>query len=596
MARGTAGVPPTAGGFGVVAEAARPEIRRREAPASGALAAAGLHPVLARVYAARGVVRPEALDYRLAGLPDPASLPGMNAAGETLARAVREGRSIRVIGDFDADGATGTALAVRGLRALGAAQVDFQVPNRLTHGYGLSPELVAELGEPLPDLLLTVDNGIAAHAGIDAAKRRGIEVVVTDHHLPGPTLPAAAAIVNPRLAATDGGSGQALAGVGVMFFVLLDLRRRLRRAGWFGPGRREPNPADWLDLVALGTVADLVPLDGLNRLLVDQGLRRIRAGRVSPGLAALVAVSGRSLCTLSASDLGFAVAPRLNAAGRIDEMSLGVACLLSEDPMRARALAAELDALNGERKQIQQRMHGEAEALLAGIRPRLRAALPAGLVLADRGWHPGVVGLIAARIKEQCHRPTIALAPSGDGAEWKGSARSIPGFHVRDALAAVDARHPGLIRRFGGHAMAAGLTIAESGLPAFRVAFERQAAHQLDATTLQQVLWTDGPLEAQDLSLELAWALRYAGPWGQGFPEPLFDNTFLLEDCRPLGQEHLRLRLRLPGGDPHEAVGFQMQPPWTRAPERVRLVYQLEVNAFRGLYSPRLLIRYLEPA
>jgi single-stranded-DNA-specific exonuclease len=568
------------------------QLRRRAPQGAPTGWSEAVHPVLRQVYAARGVLSPEQAEHRLARLLPPQTLGGLDAAVALLAQAIREDWRIVVAGDYDCDGATGSAVAVRGLRLLGARQVDFAVPNRFVHGYGLSPELVASLA-PAPQLIVTVDNGVASVAGVAAARERGIRVIVTDHHLPGEQLPAADAMVNPNLSG-DGFPSKALAGVGVMFYLLLALRAKLYPGdrGGAAPGR--PDLSSLLDLVALGTVADLVPLDFNNRVLVEAGLKRIRAGRACAGIAALVEASQRSAATLCASDLGFALGPRLNAAGRLEDMRLGVACLLADDPAQARRYAEQLSAINHERRELQAAMVAEAEAMVAGA----AHTEAVGVALFDPAWHAGVVGLVASRLKERLHRPVIAFAPASEGQphELRGSARSIPGFHVRDALAAIDARHPGLIARFGGHAMAAGLSLAAADYPRFAAAFDAFARESLGEEHLQAVLYTDGELPPGAATLELARQLRFAGPWGQAFPEPVFDNAFECASWRPMGERHLRLQLRDPrDGALLDAVMFNAydgRPP----PARLHAAYELTVNDWQGRETPRLLLRHLAPA
>jgi single-stranded-DNA-specific exonuclease len=563
-------------------------IRRREA---GAFADPGgrLHPVLRRVLAGRGVHSPEAAEYRLAALLEPNRLGGMDRATALLAEAIASDRPILVVGDFDADGATGSAVAVRGLRMLGARRVGFRVPHRMRHGYGLSPALVDEIGVDEAELILTVDNGVASHAGVARAHERGIRVIVSDHHLPGATLPAADAMVNPNLPSDDFPS-KALAGVGVVFYLLLALRARLRLQGRFATGP-EPDLRALLDLVAVGTVADLVPLDYNNRVLVDAGLRRIRAGRASSGVAALLEVAGRDPRRITAADLGFAVAPRINAAGRLDDMSVGIACLLSDDPDQARELAGILDGINRERRALQKDMLEQADAAVAGLDLDPAGDGPVGLCLFRDSWHPGVVGLVASRMKDRLHRPVVAFAPGEDGA-LRGSARSIPGFHVRDALAEVDAAHPGLIERFGGHAMAAGLSLRLSHFEAFVGHFDAAARRVLDAATLARVVLSDGPLDPDDYGHELACALRDAGPWGQAFPEPLFDEVFEVCDYAPMGQGHLRMLVRAEGmREPVTAMEFGHYDG-TSLPDRLHLAFQLEPDEWRGRRAARLLVRH----
>ncbi len=565
-------------------------IRRREVPAHGPWPD-HVPAVLQRVYAARGVHGPADAELRLQALHPPAGIAGLDAGVALLRTALRAQWRVLVVGDFDCDGATASAVAVRGLRMLGFRHVDFRVPHRMRHGYGLSPGLIAELDAPLPDLILTVDNGVAAHAGVDAAHARGIRVLVTDHHLPGPTLPDADAIVDPCLG-DCGFPSRHLAGVGVMFYLLLALRAALRAEDAWA-GRVEPDLASLLDLVALGTVADLVALDRNNRILVEAGLRRLRSGQATPGLLALADVAGRRPEQMVAADLGFALGPMVNAAGRLDDMTIGIACLLADDPAQAHALARRLDAINRERRDLQAQMVDEAQAL-AQVPPG--GELPAALSVFDAGWHPGVVGLVASRLKESLHRPVVALAPAGEEAPGmlRGSARSIAGYHIRDALAAVDAAHPGLIARFGGHAMAAGLTLDAGHLERFGDALRRHAETTLDAETLRAECWTDGELAPADCTRPLADALRLAGPWGQGFPEPRFDGVFRVVEWRVVGERHLKLRLSA-GGAAIDAIqfgGWQGGAP----PREVAAVYRLAPDDFRDRGGVQLQVEHLLPA
>ena len=570
-------------------------IARREAPHAARLAAQGLHPVLARVYAGRGVASLAEIDHRLRALLPPDAMGGMDRASALLADAIMAGRRIVLAGDYDCDGATGCAVGVRGLELLGARTPTFVVPNRAVHGYGLGPALVDALRERAPELIVTVDNGIASHAGVARANALGIPVLVTDHHLPGASLPAAAAIVNPNLPG-DAFASKSLAGVGVLFYLLLAARARLRAAGWFSTARPEPDLAVLLDLVALGTVADLVPLDRNNRALVAAGLRRIRSGDAAPGILALFEVSGRRADDACASDLGFGIAPRINAAGRLEDMGLGVRCLLAGSREEALPLAARLDAINAERRELQAAMTDEA----AAIAERLvdpAGTPPAGVCLFDPGWHAGVVGLVASKMKERLRRPVLAFAPTGDEPGMlRGSGRSVDGFHLRDALVEVDAAQPGLIARFGGHAMAAGLSLPAGGFEAFAAAFAAVAERRLGAPDLGADCLTDGELPAAEATLELAELLRTSGPWGQGFPEPLFDGAFEVDDCRMLGGRHLRLRLRHADcGTPVEAMHFDGAGQGT-PPPRLRCAYQLAVDEWRGERRARLFIRHAEPA
>ena len=548
-------------------------------------------PLLRRIYAARGAPDYAQAQPRLAQLLKPDALGGLDDAVALLQSAMDAQRHIVVVGDFDCDGATACALMVRGLRMLGAQHVSASVPNRMVHGYGLSPSLVEELTVLQPDLLVTVDHGIACHAGIAAAKARGWQVLVTDHHLPGEHLPPADAIVDPNLR-EDAFPSKALAGVGVAFYVLLALRRALRDQGRWPQG--EPDLTVLLDLVAVGTVADLVPLDANNRALVAAGLRRLRAGQGSAGLQALIAVSGREAALLSAADIGYALAPRLNAAGRLEDMALGIECLLCDEPARAREIAEVLDGINAERRGVQQQMTDEATIALAKV------ALPDGqapltVCLYDAEWHPGVVGLVASRIKDRMHRPVIAFAPAEPGSTaLRGSARSIPGFHIRDALAAIDAAHPGVIVRFGGHAMAAGLSLEAERLADFEAAFRSVAERLLDASLLQAELLSDGELSAEEFDRTHAEALRDGGPWGQGFPEPVFDGEFDVIEWRVIGERHLKLSLRTPGrAQPVSAIHFggsKNAPP----PSRVRVAYQLGTDDYQGRRDIQLIVRHWE--
>ncbi len=571
------------------------EIRRREVNPTTTQWPAHMHPVLRRVYAARGIVDAAEIDHRLGALAAPDLLGGIEEACALLDEAISADRRIVVVGDFDCDGATGTAVAVRGLRMLGARHVGFRVPNRFLHGYGLTPALVATLADPAPDLVITVDNGIASHAGIDQARARGIKVLVTDHHLPAATLPAADAIVNPNLAG-DGFPSKALAGVGVMFCVLLALRARMRERGAFTRGgATEPDLAVLLDLVALGTVADLVPLDFNNRVLVAAGLRRIRARRACAGVLALLEAAGRDPASLVPADLGFVLGPRINAAGRLEDMALGIECLLTDDPGHARTLAARLSSINAERRELQGAMVEQGEAAVARwIAANDGAALPLGVTLFEDDWHPGVVGLVASKLKERLHRPVVACAPAGDGSdEVRGSARSIRGVNVRDVLAEVDARFPGMILRFGGHAMAAGLSLRRDQVGRFADAFDAVIRERAAAELFDPVVLSDGGLEPADIGLELAHQLRGAGPWGQGFAEPLFDNTFELDDWQLVGGRHWRLALRLPGGvERIEGILFNAEPGAT-PPARLHAAYQLDVNEWNGRERAQLVLRHV---
>lgn len=564
-------------------------IRRRDVVV-GADWTAAVSPLLRRVYSARGATSQALAQPRLADLLPPDGMLGLDAAARLLADAIAGGRHIVVVGDFDCDGATACAVGVRGLRLLGATHVSYAVPNRMLHGYGLSPALVDELAALAPDLLVTVDHGIACHAGIAAAKARGWQVLVTDHHLPGASLPAADVIVDPNQPG-DAFPSKVLAGVGVIFYVLLALRRHLRSLGRFDA--TAPDLSTLLDLVAVGTVADLVPLDGNNRALVSAGLRRLRAGQGCAGLQALMEVAGRPCARLGASDIGFALGPRINAAGRLEDMAVGIACLLSDDLAQARQLARALDTINGERRTLQASMIEDAETAVATL--ALEQAPRVAHCLFDAGWHPGVIGLVASRLKDRLHRPVVAFAPSEPGSPTlRGSARSIAGFHVRDALAAVDSAHPGLIERFGGHAMAAGLTLRAADLGRFTAAFEAHAACALDPEMLREELLSDGALEPAEFGHGTALALRDAGPWGQGFPEPVFDGEFSVLAWRVVGERHLKLELGWQALQLN-AIHFG---GWTGTPPgaRVRIAFRLEPDDYRGGDAVQLVVAHLETA
>ncbi|MGH8279796.1 MAG: single-stranded-DNA-specific exonuclease RecJ [Gammaproteobacteria bacterium] len=556
-----------------------------------------LHPLLRRLYAARGVRSAAELDPSLASLCDFQGLLGLQPAVELVAACLREDRRILIVGDFDADGATSSALGVRALRKLGAQHVDYLVPNRFEYGYGLTPEIVELAATRHPDLIVTVDNGISSHAGVLAAHRAGIRVLVTDHHVPGASLPEADAILNPNLPG-DAFPSKCLAGVGVMFYLLLALRSRLRTDGWFvARGISEPRLAEFLDIVALGTVADLVPLDHNNRVLVAQGLARMRAGRGIPGIQALLEVARRAPARLSAADLAFGAAPRLNAAGRLTDMSLGIELLLTDDAARARSLAVQLDELNHERRAIEAGMQQEALAALASMGTEdSDASLPFGVCLFRPEWHQGVVGLVAARVKERVHRPVIAFARAGEGS-LKGSARSVRGLHLRDTLEAVDTRHPGLIEKFGGHAMAAGLSLREEKFPEFAAAFDAEVHRRLNAEDLRGVILSDGELPAEYLTLECAELLQAAGPWGQGFPEPVFDGEFIFESQRVVGAGHLRMQLRaLHVSQPLVAIAFRQAGALPAGGcARVHIVYRPGVDEYGGERRLQLLVEHVEP-
>ncbi|MDO9616889.1 MAG: single-stranded-DNA-specific exonuclease RecJ [Pseudomonas sp.] len=552
-----------------------------------------LPPLLTRLYAARGVQSVAELDKGLARLLPYQQLKGIESAVELLVQGLEQGQRMLIVGDFDADGATASTVGMLGLRMLGAAHVDYLVPNRFEYGYGLTPEIVAVALQRQPQLLITVDNGISSVEGVAAAKAAGLTVLVTDHHLPGAELPAADAIVNPNQLGCEFPS-KAMAGVGVIFYVLLALRARLRELSWFNAQRPEPNLAELLDLVALGSVADVVPLDANNRILVHQGLARIRAGRARPGLRAILDVAGRQPERITSTDLGFIIGPRLNAAGRLDDMSLGIECLLCEDQALARDMAVELDQLNQDRKAIEQGMQREA---LAQLKDLPLEDMPFGLCLFDADWHQGVIGILASRMKERYHRPTIAFADAGDGV-LKGSARSVPGFHIRDALDAVAARHPQLISKFGGHAMAAGLSLPEANFGAFAAAFDAEVRRQLDEDDLTGRLLSDGSLSVEEFHLPLAKELRNAGPWGQHFPEPLFHGVFQVVQQRLVGDKHLKMVLKTEcGGQTLDGIAFNVDREiWPNPTVRwVEVAYKLDVNEFRGRESVQLMVAHLAP-
>ncbi|MEX2515464.1 MAG: single-stranded-DNA-specific exonuclease RecJ [Gammaproteobacteria bacterium] len=555
-----------------------------------------LHPLLKRLYASRAVAAPGELDYSLKALLPHTALSNIDHAAVLLADALAAGKRILIVADFDADGATACALAVRGLTALGAKDVRYIVPNRFDYGYGLSPEIVAVAAEQNPDVIVTVDNGIASVAGVAAAKQHGMQVVVTDHHLPGHELPAADAIVNPNLR-DDPFPSKCLAGVGVMFYVLIALRAVLRERDWFNAQSiSEPNLAQWLDLVALGTVADMVPLDHNNRILVAQGLARIRSQACCPGINALLKLSGRQPAGITASDLGFAVAPRLNAAGRLTDMTVGIECLLTDSAEAATAMARQLDQLNHERREIQATMHEDADQILRDL-ALAEGADAMGVCLYRDDWHQGLVGLVAGRVKDELHRPVIAFAPAGDGINLKGSARSIPGVHIRDALDAVATQNPGLIAKFGGHAMAAGLSLDAACLEPFAEAFDMEVRRQLNGDDPVGRIISDGPLPAGSLSMQVAKLIAEAGPWGQGFPEPVFDGEFELLERKIVGGRHLRLQLKAPDSQkPVNAIAFStVDHDWPEQVQRVSVAYRLDINHFAGRRELQLMVDWVKP-
>lgn len=546
--------------------------------------------LLERVFAARGISETAQLERGLANLLSPADLPDIDPAAQRLADAVELGQKILIVGDFDADGATSVALCMLALKAMGAQYVDFLVPNRFDYGYGLSPEIVQLAMGFAPEVIVTVDNGVASIEGVALANAANIDVIVTDHHLPGEELPAAYALVNPNVG-VNGFASKAMAGVGVAYYLLTWVRQTLRQRDYFTTRQiNEPNMAQYLDLVALGTVSDVVPLDQNNRILVHQGLVRMRRGMTRPGVAALARVGKRDLATLSASDIGFALGPRLNAAGRLQDMSVGIRCLLTDDAAEAGQLAAELDGLNQTRREIEQGMVADAEMILSQITP---APDEMGIAVYHESFHQGVVGIVAGRLREKFHRPAIVFADASEGSdELKGSARSIDGLNIRDVLDSIATRLPGMLPKFGGHAMAAGLSIKRVHLPRFQKAFDKAVRAAVTPDMLDAVLLTDGALNQSELNLETVAKLAKAGPWGNGFAEPLFDGEFTLVNQRVVGQDHLKVVL---AWDDLliDGIAFR-QPPLKPQPERVRVVYRPALNDYGGRQSLQLMVEYLE--
>lgn len=552
-------------------------------------------PVLQRIFSQRGLVSDADLNRSVSGLPSPWLLSGMQVMADHLYSAIKQHKHLCIVADFDADGATSCAVAVRGLKMLGAQTVSYVVPNRFEYGYGLTPEIVQLVAAQGADMIITVDNGISSHEGVIAAHAAGIKVLITDHHLPGHQLPAADAIVNPNLV-DDGFPSRHIAGVGVIFYVLTALRIRLRELDWFrSQGIAEPNLAQLLDFVALGTVADVAVLDSVNRILVHQGLLRIRAGHAHPGLQALIDIAGRTSSQLQATDLGFAVAPRLNAAGRMQDMSIGIRCLLSDDLSEAMQLAQQLDKLNQDRRDVENQMKQEALALLSEMKSLQDKSTAAGVCLFDEGWHQGVIGILASRIKDRIHRPVIAFAP-GDPGEIKGSARSIQGVHIRDVLSDIAVEHPQLLHKFGGHAMAAGLTIKRQDYPQFVLLFSEAVAAKLFNIELQQSIYSDGQLDDDYLTIDFAEQLRSVATWGHGFPEPVFDAVFDVIQCRIVGQQHLKFVLR-PNFSTRmlDAIAFFVEKPeqWLGC-RKIRAAYKLDINVFRQQRSLQLQLEYAE--
>lgn len=570
-------------------------IKRINKTVEAALENSALHPVLKKIYSHRGITDPKQVEYALENLLPLDLLKGLDEAIDILKQAVIENQKILVVGDFDADGATSTAVCIRALNMMGAHQVSYLVPNRFDFGYGLTPELVGIAKEYNPEVLITVDNGISCIQGVRAAKDLGIKVVVTDHHLAGNELPEADAIVNPNQPGCHFPSKN-LAGVGVIFYVMLALRQALRQANWFSAERAQPNMAKLLDIVALGTVADVVPLDDNNRILVSQGIKRIRAGQCCAGIQALLNVAGREIVNVVSTDMGFAIGPRLNAAGRLEDMSLGIECLLTDDMNRAVQIAQQLDELNSSRREIEQDMQQQALSHLQPLFENLSEAdLPKAICLYDAEWHQGVIGILASRIKDKFNRPVIAFAKSNE-TEIKGSARSIKGLHIRDALEAVATKYPGLIIKFGGHAMAAGLSLKEKDFDEFERALVAEASMQLNDDALKGVIESDGELESTDINLQLAESIRNAGPWGQHFSEPVFDGEFEIANWRVVGEKHLKMQLASAETEQlFDAIAFNTQASDIEETDGfIRAAYRLDVNSFRNQKTAQLIIEYFE--
>ena len=571
------------------------QIKRISAEISDELKQSELHPVLQSILSHRNVKTPDELEYSLNKLLGIDLLKGMDQAVEYIIDAIKNKQKILIVGDFDADGATSTAVCLRALKMLGHESVDFLVPNRFDFGYGLSPELVAVACENKPDLLITVDNGISSIQGVAAARQAGIKVVVTDHHLAGSELPDAHAIVNPNQPGCEFPSKN-LAGVGVIFYVMLAVRASLRKAGYFTDILPEPNMGKLLDLVALGTVADVVPLDTNNRILVSQGLKRMQSGKACVGIQSILKVAGRDIHRIVASDLGFSIGPRLNAAGWLEDMSLGIECLITDDMNRAMSIAEQLDQLNTSRREIEQDMQQQAMKSLQHLEDTMdQADLPFGISLYNSEWHQGVVGILASRIKEKFNRPVIVFADDNETV-IKGSARSIKGLHIRDVLDTISTKHPGMIIKFGGHAMAAGLSLNKAQFEMFETAFNAEVEKQINSEALQGVIESDGELQSDDLNLILAEAIRDAGPWGQGFVEPTFDGEFEVVDWRVVGEKHLKMELQSEDAEqPISAIAFNVPASKLEESEGfIRAAYRLDVNEFRNKKSAQLVVEYFE--
>ena len=555
----------------------------------------GLDPILSEIFANRGITQNEQLERTLSKLPSPWLLSGMEVMVKHLIEAIEQQQKICIVADFDADGATSCAVAIKGLELLGAESVSFVVPNRFEYGYGLTPEIVELVKQKNPDVIITVDNGISSINGVKAAKDAGMIVLITDHHLPGDQLPEADAIVNPNVEDDEFPSGN-IAGVGVIFYVLMALRIRLREGQWFEKlNIKQPNLAQLLDFVALGTVADVVTLDQVNRVLVHQGLLRIRSGHTHPGIKAMIEIAKKQSHLINSTDLGFAIGPRLNAAGRMDDMSLGIQCLLTDDEALAKDMAEQLDELNKDRKEVEAQMKNEAMSLLDEMKMLDEKHLPSGVCLFEKYWHQGVIGILASRIKDRLHRPVVAFA-SADNGEIKGSARSIPGVHIRDVLSEIAATHPQILRKFGGHAMAAGMSIQMHDYPVFALAFDEVVGKHLEKVNLEQKMYSDGQLPENKITIAFAEQLKEAGTWGQEFPEPQFDGKFEVIQCRIVGQQHLKFILRFPNKELLiDAIAFFVEHPekWlgTRS---ITAVYKLDSNEYRGNSSVQLMLQYIE--
>jgi len=576
-----------------------PTIHRRNSEISDELQDSNLHPLLKKIYANRGITRLNQITYNLKDLVDYSLLKDINVASNIVAQTIIQQKRILIVGDFDVDGATSCAVMIRSLRALGLDNVDYLVPNRFDFGYGLSPQIVdvAAALQPKPDLIVTVDNGISSIEGVNRANEHGIEVVVTDHHLAGDELPQAAAIVNPNQPGCSFPE-KSIAGVGVAFYLMLAVRAALRDLNWFDDNSRiAPNMAHFLDLVALGTVADVVPLDDNNRILIEYGLHRIRANKACAGINALLTIAGKSIEGCSAQDFGFIIGPRLNAAGRLDDMSIGIECLLCDNYEQAFKYAGTLNQINLQRREIESDMLAQATTLLEKQLSRLKdgGEIPKAMALYDEQWHQGVVGLLASRIKEKYHRPVIAFADSGNG-EIKGSGRSIPGLHIRDVLDAISKKHNGLIDKFGGHAMAAGLTLKQAHFPLFQQAFNDEVEAMLRPEDLDNICETDGVVDESFMTIETSELFKYASPWGQLFPEPVFDDVFKVSNWKIVGEKHLKMDLvKEETGAYYAAIAFNKTdkdlPPGS---DNIRIVYRLDVNEFRGKRSLQLIVQHIE--